>query len=134
MIPQTCLYDEYIDRPKLTEQKKPIWVYSSSPHKYGRNNYRYFKEHDISTHSTILPINLHHANSNPMFKIRCRAINGHAHQFFLRLFVRYCGNWSHTIKWCNIIYADNFVKNHLSKINLCLQYHGITQMQYLGEH
>ena len=26
MIPLTFLYDEYIDRPKLTEQKKPIWV------------------------------------------------------------------------------------------------------------
>ena len=31
MIPLTFLYDEYIDRPKLSEQKKPIWVYSSSP-------------------------------------------------------------------------------------------------------
>ena len=37
MIPLTILYDEYIDRPKLAEQKKPIWVYSSSPHKWGRN-------------------------------------------------------------------------------------------------
>ena len=40
MIPLTFLYDEYIDRPKFTEQKKkPIWVYSSFPHKWGRNNY-----------------------------------------------------------------------------------------------
>ena len=31
MIPLTILYDEYIDRQKLTEQKKPIWVYSSFP-------------------------------------------------------------------------------------------------------
>ena len=31
MIPRTFLYDEYIGRPKFTEQKKPIWVYSSSP-------------------------------------------------------------------------------------------------------
>ena len=31
MIPLTFLCDEYIDRPKLTEQKKPIWVFSSSP-------------------------------------------------------------------------------------------------------
>ena len=40
MIPLTFLYDEYIDRPKFTEQKKkkPIWVYSSFPHKWGRNN------------------------------------------------------------------------------------------------
>ena len=38
MITLTYFYDEYIDRPKLTEQKKPIWVYSSSPHKGGRNN------------------------------------------------------------------------------------------------
>ena len=40
MISLTFLYDEYIDRPKSSEQKKPIWVYSSSPHKRGRNNYR----------------------------------------------------------------------------------------------
>ena len=41
MIPLTFLYDEYIDRPKFTEQKKkPIWVYSSFPHKWGRNKYR----------------------------------------------------------------------------------------------
>ena len=31
MTPLTFLYNEYIARPKLTEQKKPIWVYSSSP-------------------------------------------------------------------------------------------------------
>ena len=31
MIPQTFLYDEYIDRLKLSEQKKPVLVYSSSP-------------------------------------------------------------------------------------------------------
>ena len=37
MIPTTFLYDENIDRPKLTEQKKPIWVYSFSHHKWGRN-------------------------------------------------------------------------------------------------
>ena len=37
MIPVSTLYDEYIDRRKLTEQKKPIWVYSSSPLKRGRN-------------------------------------------------------------------------------------------------
>ena len=37
MIPLTTLYDYYIDRPKLTEQKKPIWVYSSSRTKVGRN-------------------------------------------------------------------------------------------------
>ena len=35
MIPLTYLCDEYIDRPKLTEQKKPIWVYSSSPPQVG---------------------------------------------------------------------------------------------------
>ena len=36
MIPLTILYDEYIDRPSLTEQKKPSWVYSSSlPTKVG---------------------------------------------------------------------------------------------------
>ena len=38
MIPLTILYDDYIDRQKLSEQKKPIWVYSSSPTKVGRNN------------------------------------------------------------------------------------------------
>ena len=35
MITLTFLYDEYIDRPKLTEQKKPIWVYSSCPPQVG---------------------------------------------------------------------------------------------------
>ena len=36
MIPLTDLYDEYIDRPKLTELKKPSWVCSSSlPTKVG---------------------------------------------------------------------------------------------------
>ena len=30
MIPLTILYDEYVGRPKLTEQKKTSWVYSSS--------------------------------------------------------------------------------------------------------
>ena len=40
MIPLTTLYDDYIDRPNLTEQKKPIWVYSSSPTNVGRNNYK----------------------------------------------------------------------------------------------
>ena len=39
MIPLIFLYYEYIDGPKLSEQKKPIWVYSSSPHKWGRNNW-----------------------------------------------------------------------------------------------
>ena len=38
MIPVSTLYDEYIDRQELSEQKKPIWVYSSSPLKMGRNN------------------------------------------------------------------------------------------------
>ena len=37
MISVSTLYDDYIDRPKLSEQKKPIWVYSSSPLKRGRN-------------------------------------------------------------------------------------------------
>ena len=40
MIPVSTLNDEYIDRPNLTEQKKPSWVYSSSPLKRGRNNYQ----------------------------------------------------------------------------------------------
>ena len=31
MIPVSTHYDEYIDRPKFSEQKKRIWVYSSSP-------------------------------------------------------------------------------------------------------
>ena len=38
MIPVSTLYDEYIDRPKLSEQKKPIWVCSYFPLKKGRNN------------------------------------------------------------------------------------------------
>ena len=39
MIPLSILYDECIDRPKLTEEKKNSWAYSSSPAKVGRNNY-----------------------------------------------------------------------------------------------
>ena len=39
MISVSTLYDEYIDRRKFTEQKKPIWVYSSSPPQEGRNKY-----------------------------------------------------------------------------------------------
>ena len=35
MIPLTFLHDEHIDRPKLSEQKKPIWVYSSSTPQVG---------------------------------------------------------------------------------------------------
>ena len=35
MIPVSTLYDEYIDRRKLTEQKKTIWVYSSPPSQGG---------------------------------------------------------------------------------------------------
>ena len=40
MIPLKSFYDEYIDRRKFTEQKKTIWVYSSSlppPIWWGRN-------------------------------------------------------------------------------------------------
>ena len=33
MIPVSDFYDEYFDRPKLSEQKKAICVYSSSPSK-----------------------------------------------------------------------------------------------------
>ena len=36
MIPLTFLYNEYIDRLKLSEQKL-IWVYSFFPHKWSRN-------------------------------------------------------------------------------------------------
>ena len=41
MIPLTFLYDEYIDRPKLSEQKKThlcIEFLPPPPHKWGRNN------------------------------------------------------------------------------------------------
>ena len=31
MLPLKFFYDEYIDRPKLPEQRKTNWVYSSSP-------------------------------------------------------------------------------------------------------
>ena len=35
MIPLTILYDEYIDRPKLTEQKKPVeYIVPPSPLKW----------------------------------------------------------------------------------------------------
>ena len=36
MIPLLIRYGEYIDCPKLTEQKT-VWVYCSSPAKVGRN-------------------------------------------------------------------------------------------------
>ena len=38
MMPLIFLYNEYLDRPQICEQKKHIRVYSSSPHKWGRNN------------------------------------------------------------------------------------------------
>ena len=38
MIPLTFLYNEYIDLPKLSKQKKLTSVYSSTHHKWGRNN------------------------------------------------------------------------------------------------
>ena len=41
MIPVSTVYDEYIDRQKLTEQKKPIWVYSSSPPQEGSEQQRW---------------------------------------------------------------------------------------------
>ena len=37
MIPLTILYDEYIDRPKLSEQKNP-YEYIVPPSQVGRNN------------------------------------------------------------------------------------------------
>ena len=50
MIPLTFLYDECIDRPKLTEQKKtkkPSWVYSSFPQKWGRIKNHVFKRNNF---------------------------------------------------------------------------------------
>ena len=44
MIPLTFLYDEYIDRPKLTEQKKNPFEYivpPPPPPQVGRNNNGY---------------------------------------------------------------------------------------------
>ena len=35
IIPLTTLKDDYNDRPKLSKQKKPIWVFTSSPTKEG---------------------------------------------------------------------------------------------------
>ena len=40
MIPLTNLYDDYINRRKLTEQKERIWVYSFSPQKNGPEQLR----------------------------------------------------------------------------------------------
>ena len=38
MIPVSTLYDEYIDRPKLTEQKKPVeYIVPPPTLKRGRN-------------------------------------------------------------------------------------------------
>ena len=46
MIPLTILYDEYIDWPKLTEQKNPFEyiVPPPPPHKWGRN--KIIKDHN----------------------------------------------------------------------------------------
>ena len=38
MIPFTFLCDEYVDRPKLTEQKNPFEYIVPPPDKWGRNN------------------------------------------------------------------------------------------------
>ena len=38
MIPLTTLYDEYIDRSKLTEQKNPCKYIVPDPLRGGRNN------------------------------------------------------------------------------------------------
>ena len=42
MIPIATLYYEYIDPPKLSEQKKPIWVYSSSPPQEGTEQKKFY--------------------------------------------------------------------------------------------
>ena len=39
MIPLTAVYDDCIDRQKLTEQKNPICVYSSSPTEIASEQY-----------------------------------------------------------------------------------------------
>ena len=53
MIPLTFLYDEYIDRPKLTEQKKPPFQYIvPPPHKWGRNKKPEF--HQLNNYNTIV--------------------------------------------------------------------------------
>ena len=38
MSPLTTLYDDYMDRPKLTEQKNPFEYIIPPPNKVGRNN------------------------------------------------------------------------------------------------
>ena len=50
LIPVTFLCDEYIDRPKLTAQKKTPFEYIvPPPHKWGRNNYvDYFAFNEIT--------------------------------------------------------------------------------------
>ena len=40
MIPLTVLYDEYIHRPKLIDQKNPFEYIAPTPTKVDRNNYK----------------------------------------------------------------------------------------------
>ena len=40
MIPVSTLYDEYIDRPKLTEQKNPFEYIVPPPLNRGRNKFQ----------------------------------------------------------------------------------------------
>ena len=42
MIPLTCLYDEYIDSPKLSEQKKPFeYIVPPPTSEVGTTRYKY---------------------------------------------------------------------------------------------
>ena len=67
MIPVSTLYDEYIDWPKLTEQKKPIWVYSS-PLKRGRNN-NYIEVSNWIVNFSVWCCNLNALKINPSWGI-----------------------------------------------------------------
>ena len=62
MLPVSTLYDEYIDRRKLTEQKKPIWVYSSSPLKRCRDNER-FSKNDKNAIEVIMVVTIEYQQS-----------------------------------------------------------------------
>ena len=72
MIPVSTLYDEYIDRPKLTEQKNPFEYIVPSPLKRGRNNQKsidsklecFFYSPISSHHNTIAMLTNVHLNDN----------------------------------------------------------------------
>ena len=69
MIPLTFLYDEYIDRLKLPEQKKPIWVYSSEQKVVSEHKLLTFSSIKLVDRSMVLIINLPATSKKNLNKI-----------------------------------------------------------------